>query len=388
MLVACIVGTVAILSSTMSKNPVLNPFADSLGTPDALMGVVAAASTLPGVLISFPAGSLSDRWGRRRVVLTSCVVFASAPFLYLAVTAWWHLVAVRFYHGFATAIFIPVARATLAEHYPSQKGARISTFTAATLVGRGVAPFLGGFILAATVWNFHLLYLAVGAAGVATLVLAVAFLREAPGPAAHESARPASRSAESASRGWRAVVSNPRILLASSTEAAAHYVYGTVEFFLIGYLKDVARLNPSLIGVIMGVQVVLIPVVSPVLGRLSDRMGRAALITAGLVVCGLPLVAIPYVTGFLPLLLIAMVYGLGFATVVSSTPALIGDLASRASIGTAMGFLATVMDVGQMLGPLVTGVILAAFGYIGSFLSLAVILGGVALLFTLLRRAR
>jgi MFS family permease len=88
MLVACIVGAIAILSSTMSKNPVLNPFADSLGTPDALMGVVAAASTLPGVLISFPAGSLSDRWGRRRVVLASCVVFASAPFLYLAVTAW------------------------------------------------------------------------------------------------------------------------------------------------------------------------------------------------------------------------------------------------------------------------------------------------------------
>lgn len=390
MFVACIIGAFAILSSTMSKNPVLNPFADSLGTPDALMGFVAAASTLPGVLISFPVGSLSDRWGRRRVVLASCVVFATAPFLYLAVTAWWHLVAVRFYHGFATAIFIPVARATLAERYPSQKGARISTFTAATLVGRGVAPFLGGFILAVTVWDFHLLYVAVGTAGVTTLVLAVAFLREVPGPAAPEPSRRRSTSGptESASRGWRAVVGNPKILLASTTEAAARYVYGALEFFLIGYLKNVALLDPSLIGIIMGVQIVLIPVASPVLGRLSDRMGRATPIAAGLVISGIPLVAIPYVTGFLPLLLIAMVYGLGFATVVASTPALIGDLASRASIGAAMGFLATVMDVGQMLGPLVTGVILAAFGYTGSFLSLAAILGGVALLFTVLHRVQ
>ena len=41
----CIVGLFAILSSTMSKNPVLNPFARALSTPDSLLGFVAAAST-------------------------------------------------------------------------------------------------------------------------------------------------------------------------------------------------------------------------------------------------------------------------------------------------------------------------------------------------------
>jgi hypothetical protein len=43
-LTLCVVGMFAILSSTMSKNPVLNPFAESLGTPEALMGFIAAAS--------------------------------------------------------------------------------------------------------------------------------------------------------------------------------------------------------------------------------------------------------------------------------------------------------------------------------------------------------
>jgi DHA1 family multidrug resistance protein-like MFS transporter len=89
------------------------------------------------------------------------VVFATAPFLYIFISAWWQLILVRFYHGFATAIFIPVARATIAEYFPSKRGERISTFTSATIAGRGIAPFLGGFILAITVWNFHLLYLCV-----------------------------------------------------------------------------------------------------------------------------------------------------------------------------------------------------------------------------------
>jgi hypothetical protein len=48
-LVLCAVGIFAILSSTMSKNPVLNPFAESIGTPQVLMGLIAAASTLPGI---------------------------------------------------------------------------------------------------------------------------------------------------------------------------------------------------------------------------------------------------------------------------------------------------------------------------------------------------
>lgn len=75
----CVVGFFAILSSTMAKNPVLNPFASSLGTPEAFMGFVAAASTIPGILVSLPAGSLSDIFGRRKVLFVSGAVFASAP---------------------------------------------------------------------------------------------------------------------------------------------------------------------------------------------------------------------------------------------------------------------------------------------------------------------
>ncbi len=142
--VLCVMGAFAILSSTMSKDPVLNPFAISLGTPADLTGVIAAASTIPGILVSLPAASLSDVFGRRKLLLFATFVFASAPFLYLFVTAWWQLALVRFFHGFATAIFVPVAEATIAERYPAKRGERISTFNSATYVGRGLAPFLGG----------------------------------------------------------------------------------------------------------------------------------------------------------------------------------------------------------------------------------------------------
>ena len=59
-IILCVMGAFAILSSTMSKDPVLNPFALSLGTPASLTGIIASASTIPGILVSLPAASLSD----------------------------------------------------------------------------------------------------------------------------------------------------------------------------------------------------------------------------------------------------------------------------------------------------------------------------------------
>jgi MFS family permease len=374
----------------MSKNPVLNPFAESLGTPEAFMGFIAAASTLPGVLISFPAGSLSDVFGRRKVLLASGVVFATAPFLYIFVGAWWQLILVRFYHGFSTAIFIPVARATIAEYYPSKKGERISTFTSATIVGRGIAPFLGGFVLAITAWNFRTLYTAVGLAGVTTFFLIFILLKERKVTAKKDEYKLIQENGEVASftSGLRAVLASPNIMIVSTSEAAARYVYGALEFFLIGYLKNVAQLDPSLIGIIMGMQLVIIPIISPFMGRLSDKIGRTIPITAGLVISGFPLMVIPHITGFIPLSVIAVIYGIGFSTVVSSTPALVGDLASEESYGAAMGFLATIMDVGQMLGPIVTGFILASFGYSGSFVSLGLTLLGFCVLFSVFQKMK
>jgi len=47
-----------------------------------------------------------------------------------------------------------------------------------------------------------------------------------------------------------------------------------------------------------------------------------------------------------------LIYGLGFATVLSSTHALTSDLVPTELVGTSMGFIDTVMDIGQTLGPI------------------------------------
>lgn len=379
----CIMGFFAILSSTMSKSPVLKPFSLSLGTPTDWTGVVAAASTIPGILVSLPAASLSDIYGRKRILLIAGLIFASAPFLYLLITAWWHLILVRFYHGFATAIFVPVAEASIAELFPAKRGERISLFSSATYVGRLIAPALGGYILFITAKNFHALYIAVGVAGVTAVIMALPILIERKQPTTTQQ-REAKETVEKLFHGWGTVAKGYGVSLVSFVQACQYYAYGAVEFFLAGYLPEIAHLDEFSTGIIITSIIGIAIFAKPYMGRLSDRAGRRMPIVMGCIVSGLPLFAIPFVTDFWILLLLVLIYGFGFATVTSSTPALISDLVPKELVGTSMGFLDTIMDVGQTLGPIISGIILAtSLEYAGMFPSLSIILLSAGTIFAL-----
>jgi MFS family permease len=386
-LILCFMGFFAILSSTMSKT-LLNPFAKLLQVPTDWSGFVGAASTIPGILVSLPAASLSDVYGRRKFLLLASLVFATAPIFYLFITSWWQLILVRFYHGFATAIFVPVAEASMAELYPTKRGERISLFTSATYFGRGVAPFLGGYILFTTntisnpLYNYHLMYVAVAAMGLVAFVTALVFLAEKK-PAV-VSVQRGRKTLRELYVGWGALAKDRDVLAVSFVQACVYYSYGTVDYFLSGYLKDHLNFDFFSTAAVSGGLIVLAIFVRSYMGRLSDRTGRRKPIIMGLIISAIPLLAIPYFSDFPTLLLLALIYGFGFATTTASTSPLIAELAPADFVGTSMGFLDTVMDVGQTIGPIMSGFVLATvFQYYGVFWPLSLILLAASLIFAL-----
>jgi MFS family permease len=110
------------------------------------------------------------------------------------------------------------------------------------------------------------------------------------------------------------------------------------------------------------------------MGHVSDRIGRRIPIILGCLISGLALLAIPFVSDFVVLMILAVTYGFGFATVTASTSPLISELVSMKRVGTSIGFLAMTMDVGQTLGPIISGMILAtSLQYLGVFALLGLV---------------
>ncbi|WP_297387126.1 MFS transporter [Acidiferrobacter sp.] len=368
-------GAFALLSSTMAKTPALPLFARALGAPPSLIGWAVMASTVPGILISLPAGLLRDRLGARPLLVAALFVFATAPFLYLLVRTIGELAIVRFYHGFATAIFGTVVGAEIVARYPQSRGHALGVYSAVSTVGRSLAPFLGGALISAA--GFPGVYIGCAVAGVLALALGLRVTTDhpaepvaSPGPAA-------------SSRTHAAAVLADRVVLTTSlVEALQYLVFGSVEAFLAIYAAH--RGWPAwTIGVLLGTQLGIVVLFKPRLGALSDRFGRRALILTGLTVDMLAVAALPFTARFPALLAINAAFGAGFAATTAATGALVADRARSGGFGASMGVLRTIMDIGQATGPVLTGILIGVGGYRLAFLTLAGLLALGAVVFAL-----
>jgi len=377
-------GGLAIFSSTMAKNPVLPLFIRALDVPIDTVGFIAAASTVVGIIVSLPAGVLSDIIGRRRVILLAAVVFASAPFLYLLVSLPWHLVLVRVYHGLATAILGPVAMAAVADTFDERRGERMAWYSSATMVGRFLAPFAGGaLIFGETLSDFHRVYLATGVIGALALVAALRLplTRTASGSVG----KTLRREQGEIWQDIKAILTHRGILATSAIEAVQYFAFGCLEVFLPIYLHEEAGFSPLQIGVLFTIQIVAATLTKPLMGRLSDRYGRVRMIFGGLATGGIALALMTYSDDYLTLAVLVGLFGLGLAIVTASSAALVADLSRASSHGSALGVLSSVMDIGHSTGPMVGGLLIGAYQYHVAFVAVGagLVIAGLAFAVTM-----
>ncbi|MFQ5656009.1 MAG: MFS transporter [Candidatus Methylomirabilales bacterium] len=379
-MILVLAGLLSRLSYQMARSPVLPRFAQDLGASPELIGLIVAASTVTGIFIKLPVGALSDILGRKRMMLLACLFFAGPPFLYLFVTHPIQLLLLRFLHGFATAIFSPVAFAYAADLFERGRGEKLGWLAAATDMGATLGPLLGAFVLFYTA-SYPATYLLVGLLGILPFVMVLRLPKElAPSPLRTGPSR-----WERFRAGLGAVLSIPPVLVASSMEAAMYVGYGAFLGFFPPYAKNIG-LNDAQIGLILGGQLATTMLAKPMAGRLSDRMGRKPMILVGLLLCTILLPFIPQTTGFSILFVLSALFGLGVAIVTPSTIALVADLVKAGQMGSAMGVFGTILDIGEASGPILAGFLIASFGYPWAFALIAALIGGAAVAFALLVR--
>jgi MFS family permease len=365
----------------MSKTPVLPLFAESLGAAPQIIGFIAAAATVVGIITSAPAGILSDHFGRRKILLIAGVVFASAPFLYYWVHSPGQLAALRVYHGLATAIFGPVAMALVADLFSSSRAAKMGTYSSATLIGRFLAPLLGGFLIFN--FGFRSVYLFCGIFG----VIALALLYSIPETAAvnNPQKQKARFSFRKMALEFKHLFKNVSLLVTSLSEAAVYFGFGALEtFFPLFALK--VGIDVRKIGFLFSLQVLTIAFSKPLMGKVSDQYGRKMPIVVGLAAGALAVALLPTFHHLIPLGILLIVFGLATATVTASTAALAADLSRQASYGSSLGMLSSIMDIGHASGPIIAGFFVTTWGYQTNFLLIGIIMAAPILIFPLLVR--
>ena len=340
-----IAGFFAILGSTMSKSPTLSLYAQSIGLGKGEIGLVAAASTVTGIFINFASGLLSDVYGRKRLLKMSGFVFLSAPLLYFLAGDALSLALVRVYYGVATAIFVPVSFALVSDLYPDRRGTFMGFLSSSTLVGRALAPVLAGSII--YFLGFSVVFVLCSLTGLVVFALTFRFPETGGELKRFE------------------FTFSGELLLIGLLDAAVYMAYQGIETFLplFYYLQDKAWLS----GLILTVEIAIMAVVKPYAGYLSDRIGRTKPIVVGMTMVGLAMFVFA-LSNSLPLVVLgAVVFSVGASISEASTKPLATEVSKLR--GTALGFLESIKDIGQALGPVLIGLLgfRTGFLFVGAF---------------------
>ncbi|MDX2251884.1 MAG: MFS transporter [Nitrospira sp.] len=365
-LLICTVGIFSFISYNMVRMPALSLFAESLGASPERIGLIVSVSTLTGVLLKLPSGALSDIYGRRFLLRIGVVAFGLPPFLYPFITDLDALTALRFVHGLATAIFAPSALATVAELYRQRRGAALGTYTACTQSGALLGPFLGGYLIHTA--GFSTAFVTAGVFGCVGMALFYSLHLDVAVP--QRTDKGVAVVLAEMWKGFAAVAKNKIVLITSVTDGAKMIANGALMAFLPLYGVS-AGLNPGEVGLLFTVQAFTSFFSKPIMGRVSDRVGRQPLIVIGLLICAGTFVCIPQVSMFAVLVALSAGFGFGEAVVSSSSSALVADSSEFKRLGAGMGMQGTIMDIGHASGPLLAGLLIANLSYSQAFAIIA-----------------
>jgi EmrB/QacA subfamily drug resistance transporter len=130
-----------------------------------------------GVVTAMPlAGKLSDSFGRKKIFLTSLMLFTSSSLACGLAPNIYTLIAFRFIQGVGGACFLPTASGIVSDHFPDNRETVIGLFTSFFVLGSIIGPNLGGWIVSRYSWRY-VFYINLPI-GIVLMVLIAVLLRE------------------------------------------------------------------------------------------------------------------------------------------------------------------------------------------------------------------
>jgi len=330
-------------------------------------GLLITVFTLPGIVATPVLGMLSDRWGRKRILVPSLFLFALAGACVPLAASFKAMLVARFIQGLGAAALGSLNVTIIGDLYSGPRTTAAMGYNAGVLnIGTAVYPAIGG-ALATLGWRFPF-FLPLAAIPVA---ISVWFRLDT-----HETRSDQPLRAYLA--GALASVRDRRVLgLFLASLSAFVLLYGAYTTYLPFLLSDSFGGSPAVIGLVMSSMSLTTALTASQLSRLARRHSEPRLIISAFLLCALALAMIPHVPNLWLFLVPATVYGLGHGLVVPSVQAMLARMAPPQQRGAFMSLNGMVLRLGQTLGPLIMGAAYSTWGLVSVY-NLGVVLAVLA----------
>jgi MFS family permease len=335
---------------------------------------------LTKALTNLAAGSLSDRFGRKPVLVAGWLIGLPVPLLLIWAPSWGWIIGANVLLGvnqgltWSTTIVMKIdlvgpARRGLAMGFNEAAGylavsaTGLATGYLAAQYGLRPAPFLLGIVFAAL-----------------GLGLSTVFVRETHHHARHEArthtpTQPSHREGLTGRQIFTLTSFREKALSAASQAGLVNNLNDGLAWGLFPILFATSGLGVARIGVLVAIYPLVWSLGQLLTGALSDRWGRKWLIASGMLLQALGIAVVAVGATFTVWAIAAVLMGAGTAMVYPTLLAVIGDVAHPAWRARAVGVYRLWRDLGYAAGALVAGITADAFGIRAAIWLVAAITG-------------
>lgn len=345
-------------SQTMILSPILPRIGEELAIADAVLGTLVSVYSIMVGIFAILAGPVSDKIGRRQILLLGCLTMAVALTLHGFVTGYYSFVAVRIFAGCAGGILSGAAVSYIGDYFPYE---RRGWATGWVMSGSAFGQIFGiplGIFMAAR-WGFRSpFYLFAVTMGLTVFLL----FFKVPQPNVRRSQH--RLSVGKAAADYLAMVRRPEIAWAAGAFFMMFLGVSIFVIYLPYWLEESVGITGDQIALMFLFGGVANVLTGPNAGRLSDRIGRKGMILMSCVgLSVLMMLTTHVVTGA------TSAYVFFFATMIlvamriSPFSALLTALVSDERRGSLMSLTVALGQLGFALGGAIAGPLYAGAGY-------------------------
>jgi MFS family permease len=334
-------------------------FIASLGVTPAVVALIYNIRNVMQTLLRLVAGTISDSLGRKNMMLFGMALFAIIPFIYSVAQTPTLPVVAMFISGLALSIYFPPSEAYASSLYPPEKaGEAMGRYHMSWAVSAVIGPVAGGFLVGFFP-DYRPLFVLSG------VITAFGFLliwryteddRDVSCPM-----KPGVQIQMILSEfpsTLRRLLGNRKILVASiAVFAHAFCHWGLITF--IPMLGAEMGMSEFMIGLTITANAVVIAVSLPVVGPLSDRVGRFTPIMLGLLVSVAVFALFPLAPYFWMLPVLNALLGLCAVLVFPVSQAAAMEATPTKDRGSATGVWGMIMSLGGTVGMFTMSLVLS-----------------------------
>ena len=326
--------------------PILGRYAERFGASGLEVGLLFASFSLAQLVFAPILGRLSDRIGRKPVIMISLLGTAIGSFVTGAAGALWVLFLGRILDG-ASGASVAVAQGAVTDLAPpSERPRLLGLLGAAFGVGFVVGPALGGL---ASLGGEHIPFFVAGTVALINAIVAWKRLPETRPAHVREAAREAAKNdVEAKVRLWGLAIAGFTAIVAFSGFEATFSLLAGDRFRLT---------EGGVAAIFVGVGVVLVGVQGGLIRPINAKLGTQRSLQVGLVLNSAGLIVLSAAKNW-PLLIVALaLLTVGQGLVTPNLSSLVSGRVPDHRRGEALGFQQGVNAIGRVAGPALAGVL-------------------------------